>query len=400
MTAPTFLDSAIRLEQQTIALRRDLHQHPELGFQEHRTARIVVDNLTMLGLEVTSGIAETGVAAVIEGGKPGPVVLLRFDMDALPIVEQTGAAYASQNPGVMHACGHDGHVAVGLAVARLLAERRAELPGVYKLIFQPAEEGQGGAARMIEAGILENPKPDYALALHIWNDRPFGWAGISDGPMMAAAEIFEIELTGKGGHGALPHTAVDPIVCAAQIINALQTIVSRSANPLETAVVSVTEIKAGDTYNVIPGRLFMQGTIRSIDAGIRDLILRRFEEIVRHTAAAGGCRVELKFISISPAVVNHPQVAETVRAAARSVLPDLTIEREFRTMGAEDMALVNALVPGCYFMVGSANDEKGLNFGHHHPRFDFDERVLVNGAALMCAAAVELAASDPLRKAG
>lgn len=395
MNLSDFRSFAVSLKDDLSALRRDLHQNPELGFQEFRTAKIIADYLKSLGLEVQSGLAETGLSTVIHGSLPGPVILLRFDMDALPIVEENQIPYASINPGVMHACGHDGHVAVGLAAARMLAERRGQLPGVYKFMFQPAEEGQGGAARMIADGILEHPRPDYALALHLWNDQPIGWVGITDGPMMAAAEIFEISLTGKGGHGALPHTTSDPIVCAAQIITSLQTIVSRNVNPLETAVVSVTQVKAGETYNVIPGQAFLQGTIRTFDPVVRTLILQRFEEIVQQVARAFGCQAEVVLTSISPAVVNHPAAASAVRAAARQIFPELQLDANFRTMGSEDMALVNEQIPGCYFMVGSANAGAHLNYPHHHPRFNFDEQALVTGAALITAAAVQLASAAP-----
>ncbi len=395
MNLSEFRSFAVSLKDDLSALRRDLHQNPELGFQEFRTAKIIADYLKSLGLEVQSGLAETGLSTVIHGSMPGPVILLRFDMDALPIVEENQIPYASINPGVMHACGHDGHVAVGLAAARMLAERRGQLPGVYKFMFQPAEEGQGGAARMIADGILEHPRPDYALALHLWNDQPIGWVGITDGPMMAAAEIFEVTLTGKGGHGALPHTTSDPIVCAAQIITSLQTIVSRNVNPLETAVVSVTQVKAGETYNVIPGQAFLQGTIRTFDPVVRTLILQRFEEIVQQVARAFHCQAEVVLTSISPAVVNHPAAASAVRAAARQTFPELQLDANFRTMGSEDMALVNEQIPGCYFMVGSANAGAHLNYPHHHPRFNFDEQALVTGAALITAAAVQLASAAP-----
>jgi amidohydrolase len=252
---PDFFREAQDLFEYTRELRRDFHRHPEMGFQEVRTAGIVARELNSLGLEVTTGIAKTGVVGLLEGDKPGPVILLRFDMDALPINEETGAEYASQNPGVMHACGHDGHIATGLAIARLLHMHRDELAGTVKFVFQPAEEGLGGAESMIAEGILENPKPDRVLGMHLWNERPVGWLGISDGPEMAAAEIFRLRLIGKGGHGALPHLAVDPVVAAAQVINALQTIASRNVSPLQSAVLSVTMFRAGESFNVIPLRL-------------------------------------------------------------------------------------------------------------------------------------------------
>ncbi len=260
-----FLAEAQALFEYTQSMRRDFHAHPELGFQEVRTAGIVTRELTALGLEVHPGVGGTGVVALLEGSKPGPVVLVRADMDALPIHEETGASYASQNEGVMHACGHDGHTAVLLTVAKMLTAHRNEFSGTVKFMFQPAEEGMGGAEKMLESGILDNPKVDVALALHVWNEKPVGWIGISSGPAMAGAEIFKIKVVGKGGHGAVPHLAVDPILAAAQIVSALQGIVSRNIAPLQTAVVSVCTIHGGETFNVIPPAVEMTGTIRTFE---------------------------------------------------------------------------------------------------------------------------------------
>ncbi len=382
-----FLSEAQALFEYTQALRRDFHRHPELGFHEVRTAGIVVRELNKLGLEVTPGIAETGVVATIEGNRQGAVLLLRFDMDALPIQEQTGAPYASQNPGVMHACGHDGHTAVGLTVARLLHSHRQELSGTIKLVFQPAEEGEGGAERMLAEGILENPHADAALALHLWNEKPFGWLGISDGPTMAAAEIINIKVTGRGGHGAIPHLAVDPVLASAQIINALQGIVARNVSPLETAVVSVTSIHAGETFNVIPAQASLQGTIRTFSPEVRQRVLERFQQVVEGVGTAMQCQVDCQVQSISPAVVNDGGLAGQVRTTASQLLPDCQVEANYRTMGAEDMAFILQKLPGCFFFIGSANPAEGLDAPHHHPRFDFDERALVHATALMASAA-------------
>ena len=238
-----FLSEAKRLFPYTQTLRRDFHSHPELGFTEIRTGGIVVRELEALGLEVTKGIGKTGVVGLLEGGKPGPTLLLRFDMDALPITEDTNAEYASQTPGIMHACGHDGHTAIGLTVAKLLQAQRNELAGSVKFCFQPSEEGfngeeVGGAEMMMRDGVLDGPKVDKTLSLHLWNEQPLGWIHVAQGPVMAGAEQFTIKLTGKGGHGAMPHVTIDPIAAAAQIITALQTIVSRNVAPLQAAVVS------------------------------------------------------------------------------------------------------------------------------------------------------------------
>lgn len=373
----------------TRTLRRDFHRHPELGFHEYRTAGIVAQNLQQLGLEVRTGVAETGVVALIEGARPGPVVLLRFDMDALPIQEQTGAEYASLEAGKMHACGHDGHTAVGLTVARLLQERRAQFAGTVKLVFQPAEEGDGGAERMVAEGVLENPRPDVALALHFWNERPLGWIGVSNGPTMAAAEIFKVTIRGRGGHGAVPHLAVDPVLAAAQVITALQSIVSRNVAPLQTAVVTVAMIHGGEAFNVIPPQVELQGTIRTFEKEVRLKVLERFEQIVTGVTAALGCQAEIALRSITPAVINDLPTARRVQAVARQLFPESTLETDFATMGSEDMAFMMQEVPGCYFFIGSSNAERGLDFPHHHPRFDFDEAALPRAVAMMTAAALE-----------
>ncbi|MCK5430678.1 MAG: amidohydrolase, partial [Anaerolineales bacterium] len=275
-----FLADALNLFDYTRTLRRDFHQHPELGFKEFRTAGIVARELNDLGLEVTTGIAETGVVALLEGLRPGPVVLLRFDMDALPIVEETGAEYASLTPGVMHACGHDGHTAVGLTVARLLTAYSQEFAGTVKFVFQPAEEGLGGAEIMVAEGVLDNPKPDITLALHLWNEEQVGWLGIAPGPLMAAGEIFRVRVTGKGGHGALPNQTIDPVITTAQIISALQSIPSRNVSPLQSATISVGSIHGGEVFNVIPSEVEFHGTIRTFESSVRQVVLERFQQVV------------------------------------------------------------------------------------------------------------------------
>lgn len=389
MDSIDLLSEAEQLFEYTCGLRRDFHRHPELGFQEVRTAGIVAQELTALGLEVSSGIAETGVIALVEGEQPGPVALLRFDMDALPIQEQNQVEYASDQAGVMHACGHDGHTAIGLTVARLLSAQRAGLHGTAKLVFQPAEEGLGGAKRMVDEGVLENPRPDLSLSLHLWNERPLGWLGISDGPTMAAAEIFKVRLTGRGGHGAVPNLAIDPVAAAAQVICALQSVVARNVSPLDAAVISVTTVKAGEAFNVIPSEAVLQGTIRTFKPEVRKRVLERFEQVVRGMAGAMECEAEIELKGITPAVVNDPRIAARVQAAAARLFPESPVATGFSTMGSEDMAFMMQDIPGCYFFLGSANPERGLDYAHHHPRFDFDERVLPRAAALMTAAAME-----------
>ena len=383
---PDLLSEAQALFEYTQSMRRDFHTHPELGFHEVRTAGIVAKELTALGLEVHTGVGRTGVVALLEGDKPGPVLLVRADMDALPIYEETGAPYTSQNPGVMHACGHDGHTAVLLTVAKMLNVHRSELSGTVKFMFQPAEEGMGGAEKMIEEGVLENPKVDVALALHVWNEKPVGWFGIAGGPVMAGAEIFKIKVQGKGGHGAVPHLAMDPILAAAQIVSALQGIVARNIAPLQTAVVSVCTIHGGETFNVIPPAVEMTGTIRTFEPTVRTRVLERFEKTVHSIAEGMGCQTEINMQILTPATINQSETALRIQTVARRLFPEANVETaNYTTMGSEDFAFILEKVPGCFFFVGSANPEKGLDAGHHHPRFDFDEAALPRGAALMAA---------------
>ena len=374
----------------TQALRRDFHRHPELAFHEVRTAGIVAGELSQLGCEVRTGVAETGVVGTLKGNKPGPVVLLRFDMDALPVLEENQIEYVSQTPGVMHACGHDGHISIGLTVARMLQSRQADLGGMVKFVFQPAEEGNGGARRMIEDGVLENPVPDYALALHLWNEFPVGFVAITPGPFMSGAGFFSVKIIGRGGHGALPHQSADPVLAGAQIVTALQSIVSRNIPPLQSGVVSVTQFHAGDAHNVIPPFAELNGTIRYFEKNVYDIIVEHFHQVIDGVAGGMGCKAEIFIGDSTPPVVNDAWVAGQLHEACKDAIPGLIIDNHFRTMVSEDMAYMLDRVRGCYFMLGSANPEKGLNAGHHHPRFDFDEQVLPRAAALMAAGAVKL----------
>jgi amidohydrolase len=390
-----YYKEAIEVFEYSQGLRRDFHRNPELGFQEVRTAGIVARELNNLGLEVSTGIGKTGVVALLEGDQPGPVVLLRFDMDALPILEETGAEYASQTPGVMHACGHDGHTAIGLTVARLLEKHRAELHGTLKFMFQPAEEGLGGAEAMLADGLLENPRPERALSLHLWNEKPLGWIGVTPGPAMSASERFRVQIIGKGGHGAAPHLTADPVLAAAQVISALQGIVARNVSPFQSAVISVTSVQGGEAFNVIPSKVELKGTIRSFDSDVRALLIERLYAVVTGVADAMGCRGEIETWRVTPAVINDARLTGRVQQVAGQLFPGDELDENERTMGSEDMAFVMEQVPGCYFFIGSANPEKGLKAAHHHPQFDFDEAALPKAAALMAAAAVDLLNNFP-----
>lgn len=364
-------------------LRRDFHKHPELGFQESRTAAVIRQELEKHAFDVHPAIAETGVVATMRGSSPGPTLLLRADIDALPIREASGAEYASRNPGVMHACGHDGHTAILLATARLLQRQRQNWAGVVKLVFQPAEELLQGAARMVAEGVLEGPRPDYCLALHLDNSRPVGWLGITPGPIMAGADSFQIRVHGVGGHGAIPQFTRDPIVAASHLVTALQTVVSRNIDPLESGVISVGVIRGGTAFNVIPPMVELKGTIRAYKTGVRATLVSRLENLAGATVEALGCQAQVDVHALTPPVVNDPDLTQTVSEVAARVIPAVEIDTEFRDSASDDMAHMMANIPGCYFFVGSANPAAGLDAPHHDPAFNFDEESMAHGIALL-----------------
>jgi len=371
------------LHEQFVAWRRDFHRHPELAFQEHRSAQIITEELRGLGYDVETGVAKTGIVALLQGDRSGPVVMARFDMDALPITEANETDYASQNQGVMHACGHDGHMAIGLGVATLIARHRDHLSGTLKLVFQPAEEGANGAALMVEEGVLDNPRPDVLLITHLWNEKPVGNVDVTPGAIMAAADRWTCTVRGEGGHGAMPHRTVDPIVAASHIVTGLQTVVSRNVSPLETAVLTVGSFHGGDAFNVIPDRVDLKGTIRTYDPQVREKVIQRARRVVDSVAAAYEASAGLEVESVAPALVNDADVVEWVRQAAETVLGSQAVTSGERTMGSEDASYFTQEVPGCYFFLGSANPDRGLDVPHHNPRFDFDEDALPIGVAVM-----------------
>jgi amidohydrolase len=377
-----YIAEARELEQDLVHWRRDFHRHPELGFKETRTANIVACYLSELGIDVQTEIGKTGIVGLLQGERPGPVVMLRFDMDALPITEENATEYASETHGVMHACGHDGHVAIGMGVARLLARHRRELAGAVKFVFQPAEEGLGGAAKMIRDGAMQNPRPDVTLGLHIFSQLPSGVVAAGEGPVMAAGERFHCIVTGRGGHGATPHQTVDAIVAAAQIVNALQTVVSRNVDPQEPAVVSVGSLHAGVAFNVIAERAELWGTIRTFDEATRQTALRRVREVVEGAARTMGASAQLEIEELTAAVVNDAATAARVREAAARIVGAENVSAKQRWMASEDMAYFLREVGGCFFFMGGARGPS--EFPHHNPHFDFDEAVLPQGAAILC----------------
>lgn len=364
---------------QLVEWRRQLHQQPELGFQEHQTAAFIQRKLTEWGIPHTSGIAQTGIVATIVGRQPGKVLAIRADMDALPIQEINEVPYKSQIPGQMHACGHDGHVTIALGMAYALAQNPT-FNGTVKIIFQPAEEGPGGAAPMIAAGVLKNPDVDAIIGLHLWNQLEIGTVGVRTGALMAAVEVFRCTIVGKGGHGAIPQQTIDAVVVGAQIINALQTIVARNIDPIESAVVTVGEFHAGSAVNVIANKATIGGTVRYFNPNYAGYFKARIEQIVAGICQSHGASYELNYEVYYPPVINDGAIADLVRSVAETVVETpLGVTPNCQTMGGEDMSFFLQEVPGCYFFLGSANSQKGLNFPHHHPRFDFDETALPLG---------------------
>jgi amidohydrolase len=379
------------LQPQLVAWRRKLHQCPELGFQEHLTAKFVAEKLQEWGIEYQTGIAKTGIVATIRGQRSEvrdqkekeTVLAIRADMDALPIQEENDVPYRSQHDGVMHACGHDGHTAIALGTAYYLSQHRDTFRGTVKIIFQPAEEGPGGAKPMIEAGVLKNPDVNAIIGLHLWNNLPLGTVGVRSGALMAAVETFHCTILGKGGHGAMPHQTVDSIVVAAQIVNALQTIVARNIDPIESAVVTVGKLHAGTALNVIADTANMSGTVRYFNPKFEGYFAQRIEQTIAGICQSHGATYELNYSQLYPPVINDPGMAEFVRSQAVTVVETpLGIVPECQTMGGEDMSFFLQQVPGCYFFLGSANLSRNLVYPHHHPRFDFDETALSMGVEI------------------
>ncbi|HEY9903922.1 MAG TPA: M20 family metallopeptidase [Candidatus Sericytochromatia bacterium] len=371
------------LQPQLVEWRRSLHQRPELGFKEQLTAQFIAQKLQEWGIEHKTGIAKTGIVATIASNRPGPVLAIRADMDALPVQEENDVPYCSQHDGIMHACGHDGHIAIALGTAYYLSQHREDFTGTIKIIFQPAEEGPGGAKPMIEEGVLKNPDVDAIIGLHLWNNLPIGTVGVRTGALMAAVECFRCTILGKGGHGAMPHQTVDSVVVSAQIVNALQTIVARNVDPIESAVVTVGELHAGTAQNVIADTARMKGTVRYFNPKLEGYFGKRIEQVIAGVCQSQGASYELDYWHLYPPVINNAKIAELVRSVASEVVETPAgIVPECQTMGGEDMAFFLQAVPGCYFFLGAANPAKDLAYPHHHPRFNFDETALGMGVEI------------------
>ena len=363
--SPTHTNFKIRadildLKSSLIQWRRDFHRFPELGFKEKRTANAIAEKLTAWGIPHQTGIAQTGLVATIAGTKKGnnKVLAIRADMDALPIQEENIISYKSQIDGLMHACGHDGHTAIAIGTAKYLWENRDRFSGTVKIIFQPAEEGPGGAKPMIEAGVLENPKVDAVIGLHLWNNLPLGTVGVKSGALMAATEYFHCKIIGRGGHGALPHQTIDSILVAAQVVNTIHSIVSRNVNPLESAVISIGEFHAGSANNIIADSARISGTVRFFNPEVGVKLALRLEEVIAGVCATHGASYELKYTKLYPPVINDYAIAELVRSVAETVIETPAgIVPECQTMGGEDVSFFLEAVPGCYFFLGSAKPD-------------------------------------------
>jgi len=366
------------LRESVISTRRDFHEHPELSWREHRTQGIILERLRTLALADVRPIAKTGATALIEGGRPGPCILWRADMDALPVPEKAKLPYASKTPDVMHACGHDTHMAIALGIAEALAARREELAGSVRLVFQPAEEASGGAQACIADGVLASPHVDLALGLHISADIPLGAINVAPGPFFAAPTAFRITIEGRGGHAAAPHQSVDAVVVAAHVITALQTVVSRSTAPADAAVLTVGKISGGFRGNVIAESATMTGTIRSYTDQVRESMLRRTEEILSGVCAAFGARYTFQHHTSCPPLVNDPGVAAFVRRKGEEYFGPHNILAA-PSMGAEDMGVFLQHRPGCYFWLGARNEPAGIAGRHHDPAFVIDEEALLVG---------------------
>jgi len=359
-----------------IALRRDLHRHPELGFHEQRTAEVVVRRLRSVGLDVRSGVAGTGVVAVLRGEKPGRTIAWRADMDALPLAEQSGLPGASLNPGVMHACGHDGHTAIAIAMAEMLARYRSSLHGTVVFIFQPAEELGTGARAMIEAGVLENPRVDAIFGLHLVTQLPVGQIALRAGPMLAA-DYFTIEVRGKGGHGAVPHHTIDPIPVAARIVLGMENLIALETPAREAAVLTVGQLSAGTTHNIIPGSANIRGTLRTLNAGLRKQLKERLSGLVIGLAQAFLAQAELRYEQEAvPPVINDVLETERARSAVTALLGEKAVSEADFAMTSDDMGAFLECRPGSYFLAG-IRPASGVPPPHHSPDFVMNEDGLV-----------------------
>ncbi len=372
-----------QVSEELVQVRRHLHMHPELSLVEYDTAKYLEEHLRKMRLDdLRTGIGKTGLLGTLKGGKPGPVTLLRADMDALPVTELGETSYRSKNVGIMHACGHDGHMSILLAAAKTLAERRAEVPGTLVFCFQPGEEGQAGNKLMIEDGALENPHVDRTFALHLYTGLDVGKIGVRDGAFFASADEFTLHIRGKGGHGGMPQTTHDPIVAAGYFITMVQTIVSREIAPKDPVVVTVGHIEAGTTFNVIPDEVMLRGTVRTFDPEVRKSMPERIERIAKGVGEAMRVQPSMEYRWSYPPTVNDKAMNDVVREVGRKTLGAENVVEHDLVSWAEDMSFMQEQRPGAYFIVGARGDERTA-FPHHNARFDIDERALEVGYRMM-----------------
>jgi amidohydrolase len=381
------------VEEEIIAWRRHFHAHPELGYEEVETAAFVARLLRDFGLEVVEGVGGTGVLALLQGEAAGEgrCIALRADMDALPVTEETNLPFASRYPGKMHACGHDGHTAMLLGVAKVLSLHRQDFAGTVKFFFQPAEEcaPEGGAKGMIAAGVMENPKVDCVFALHVWPELPLGKVGVKTGPLMSASDRVRIRIQGKGGHGAAPHQAVDAVVVACHVVSALQTVVSRQVDPLEPVVLTIGSIHAGQRYNVIAPTAELDGTVRTQNEALRSGLPSRITKLAQATAEAFGAEAEVNYEFGYPTLYNQPRAVEVIRGAVTEVLGEAgLVELTRPSMGGEDFAYFLDLANGAMFWLGCRSRETP-DAPIHNGKFDFDERALAVGTGVLVQAALD-----------
>ena len=377
------------LKDEMIQIRRELHQYPELGFQEKRTAGMVAEYLGSLDLEVQTGVAETGVVGLLSGGKPGKTILIRADMDALPIEEANDVPYRSKNPGVMHACGHDGHMAVSLIAARILKSIFEKFSGQIKFVFQPGEEGFGGAREMIKQGVMRDPEVDAAIGLHLANTIPIGRLAVRAGPIMASMDSFSVKITGKSGHAAMPEEAVDAILISSQVVTALQTLISKETSPLEPLVVHVGTIQGGRAFNVVADHVELKGTVRTTNGEFQKSIPEKMGRIISNLSKSLRGSGKLDYHFDYPPVVNDERIAQMVRATAISVLGKDNILVIPPIMASDDIGFFLKEVGGCFFFVGSSNPDKDITGAHHNPHFDFDEDAMFIGAEILIGSVLE-----------
>ena len=391
MTMRNLQDAIHRRKEDIIRLRRELHQIPETAFAEQKTSAFVAEQLDRLAMKVTTGIARTGVMGIHRFAQPGKTLMLRSELDALPVVEHTGLPFASKHPDAMHACGHDGHMAMVLGAAMVLHDLDPPLGGAIKFLFQPAEEGPGGAVPMIAEGVLQDPVVDAALAFHLWPDLPEGAVGIRTGPLMAAMDRFDLKIIGRGGHGAMPHRCVDALEVGAQVVGALQRVVSRKMNPLIPAVITVGAFHAGSAFNVIAAEAQICGTTRTFDMDVWHSWPERLEHVAAGVCASMGARYELDYQPGYPVTINDARIADHARRWARQTVGDQGVCTPEPTMGGEDFAYYLQKVAGCMVFLGTGGQSA---VPLHSPTFDFSENVLLTGVEIYCRAAMDFLSSE------